>query len=88
MKHRQGQRISPDESEFMSQTSPRLTLPFIQLAQAQKHVTHNKAVRALDLLVQLSFEDDALTAPPAAPSEGECISLLQVPQVPGAAKRP
>ena len=56
----------------MSQTSPRLTLPFIQPAQAQKHVTHNEAVRALDMLVQLSFEDDAQTAPPAAPSEGEC----------------
>lgn len=56
----------------MSQTSPRLTLPFIQPAQAQKHVTHNEAVRALDLLVQLSFEDDQLSAPPAAPAEGEC----------------
>lgn len=55
----------------MSQTSPRLTLPFIQPAQAQKHVTHNEAVRALDLLVQLSFEDDQLSSPPAA-SEGAC----------------
>lgn len=56
----------------MSQSSPRLTLPFIQAAQAQKHVTHNEAVRALDMLVQLSFEDDVLSAPPAAPSEGDC----------------
>lgn len=56
----------------MSQTSPRLTLPFIQPAQAQKHVTHNEAVRALDMLVQLSFEDDALSAPPSAPGEGAC----------------
>ncbi|MGB7316664.1 MAG: DUF2793 domain-containing protein [Planktotalea sp.] len=56
----------------MSQTTPRLTLPFIQPAQAQKHVTHNEAVRALDMLVQLSFEDDALASPPAAPSEGDC----------------
>ena len=56
----------------MSQSSPRLTLPFIQAAQAQKHVTHNEALRALDMLVQLSFEDDALSTPPAAPSEGKC----------------
>ena len=56
----------------MSQSSPRLSLPFIQAAQAQKHVTHNEAVRALDLLVQLSFKDDALSAPPIAPSEGDC----------------
>ena len=56
----------------MSQSSPRLSLPFIQAAQAQKHVTHNEALRALDLLVQLSFEDDTLSAPPVAPSEGDC----------------
>ena len=56
----------------MSQSSPRLSLPFIQAAQAQKHVTHNEAVRALDLLVQLSFADDNLNSPPVAPSEGDC----------------
>ena len=59
----------------MSQSSARLTLPFIQAAQAQKHVTHNEAVRALDMLVQLSFEDDAQTAPPASPSEGQCYVI-------------
>ena len=56
----------------MSQSSPRLSLPFIQTAQAQKHVTHNEAVRALDMLVQLSFVDDALNSPPAGTSEGDC----------------
>jgi hypothetical protein len=56
----------------MSQSSPRLSLPFIQAAQAQKHVTHNEAIRALDMLVQLSFEDDTLSTPPTAPSEGDC----------------
>lgn len=56
----------------MSQSSPRLSLPFIQAAQAQKHVTHNEAIRALDLLAQLSFEDDTLSAPPGAPTEGDC----------------
>jgi hypothetical protein len=59
----------------MSQSSARLTLPFIQAAQAQKHVTHNEAVRALDMLVQLSFEDSAQTAPPASPSEGQCYVI-------------
>ncbi len=56
----------------MSQTSSRLALPFIQAAQAQKHVTHNEALRALDVLVQLSFQDDAQSAPPASPDEGDC----------------
>lgn len=56
----------------MSQKTPRLSLPYIQAAQAQKHLTHNDAIRALDLLVQLSFEDDTLTAPPPAPDDGAC----------------
>ena len=59
----------------MSQSSPRLALPFIQAAQAQKHVTHNEAIRALDLLVQLSFVDDAQSTPPVAPEIGECYII-------------
>lgn len=38
----------------MSDSSPLLNLPYIQPAQAQKHVTHNEALRTLDALVQLS----------------------------------
>jgi Protein of unknown function (DUF2793) len=47
-----------------------LSLPFIIAAQAQKHVTHNEALRALDAVVQLSVLDKDLAAPPGAPSEG------------------
>lgn len=47
-----------------------LTLPYIFASQAQKHVTHNEAIRALDCLVQLSVESRALTSPPASPVEG------------------
>ena len=54
----------------MSQTSPLLSLPYIQPAQAQKHVTHNEALRRLDALVQLSVESRALSAPPASPADG------------------
>ncbi len=35
----------------MSQTSPRLDLPYLQPAQAQKHVIHNEALRRLDFFV-------------------------------------
>ena len=56
----------------MSETSPRLGLPYIAEAQAQKHVTHNEAVAALDALVQATVKDRDLTAPPAAPTEGDC----------------
>ena len=41
-----------------------LGLPFIEGSQAQKHVTHNEAIRTLDCLVQLSVESRALTSPP------------------------
>jgi len=55
----------------MSDVSSILSLPFIQPAQAQKHVTHNEALRLLDLLVQPVVADRSLTQPPALPVEGE-----------------
>lgn len=51
--------------------TPNLKLPYIVAAQAQKHVTHNEAIRALDALVQISVADRDLTVPPASPSDGE-----------------
>ncbi|MBI1204014.1 MAG: DUF2793 domain-containing protein [Rhodopseudomonas sp.] len=48
-----------------------LGLPCIEGNQAQKHVTHNEALRLLDTLVQLAVLDRDLTAPPASPAEGE-----------------
>lgn len=47
-------------------SSPNLGLPYIAAAQAQKHVTHNEALRVLDALVQLSVADIADTPPVAA----------------------
>jgi hypothetical protein len=55
----------------MSDTTVHLALPFIMAAQAQKHVTHNEALRILDGLVQLSVHDRDLTAPPGSPSDGD-----------------
>ncbi len=54
----------------MSQ-SPNLTLPYIVAAQAQKHVTHNEAIRALDCIVQLAVADRNMIAPPATPIDGD-----------------
>ena len=48
-----------------------LGLPCIEGSQAQKHVTHNDALRILDTLVQLAVADRDLTAPPGAPAEGQ-----------------
>jgi uncharacterized protein DUF2793/endosialidase-like protein len=51
-------------------TTPNLSLPFIAAAQAQKHVTHNEALRALDAVVQLMVLDKDLAAPPGSPTDG------------------
>ena len=55
----------------MSDTTSNLLLPYILAAQAQKHVTHNEALRLLDGLVQLSVLDRDLTAPPGSPADGD-----------------
>jgi len=51
--------------------TPRLSLPFIMPGQAQKHITHNEAILALDCLVQPVVESRTVTAPPATPLAGE-----------------
>lgn len=53
------------------ENTPNLSLPYIMPSQAQKHVTHNEALRALDALVQLAVLDRGLVAPPEEPAEGE-----------------
>jgi hypothetical protein len=55
----------------MSDHTPRLALPYLHVAQAQKEVTHNEALQRLDLCVQCVVED-VLGSPPASPAEGAC----------------
>ena len=55
----------------MSDITTHLLLPYILASQAQKHVTHNEALRLLDAMVQLSVLDRDLTAPPASPADGD-----------------
>ena len=54
----------------MSET-PNLNLPYIIAAQAQKHITHNEALRALDTLVQLAVLDRDAATPPSSPAAGD-----------------
>lgn len=54
----------------MSEQSANLALPYIAAAQAQKHVTHNEAIRRLDAFVQLVLESATAPAPPADPAAG------------------
>lgn len=55
----------------MPDTTARLLLPYILAAQAQKHVTHNEALRRLDGLINLTVADQTRTTPPASPAEGQ-----------------
>ncbi len=48
-----------------------LGLPFIDGNQAQKHVTHNEALRILDAAIQIAVADTTRTVPPASPATGD-----------------
>jgi len=52
-------------------TTPHLALPLIAAAQAQKHVTHNEALFAVDALLHCAVNDKDLAVPPASPAEGD-----------------
>jgi len=52
--------------------TPRLALPLIAAGQAQKDVTHNEAVLALDRLVALVVASRSVTVPPGTPQPGAC----------------
>ena len=55
----------------MFDSTSHLALPYLLPSQAQKHVTHNEALRMLDGLVQLSVRDRDRTAAPDDPGEGD-----------------
>ncbi|MHA7898284.1 MAG: DUF2793 domain-containing protein [Henriciella sp.] len=51
--------------------SAKLVLPYLLPNQAQKHVTLNESLRALDALVQLSVISRSEVTPPASPEDGD-----------------
>lgn len=50
--------------------TPRLGLPYVVAAQAQKHIPINESLARLDGLVQLAVESRAVSAQPASPAGG------------------
>ncbi|ATC25372.1 DUF2793 domain-containing protein [Caulobacter vibrioides] len=50
--------------------TPRLGLPYVVAAQAQKHIPINESLARLDALVQLAVESRALAAQPVTPVAG------------------
>ena len=59
--------------------TPRLSLPFLSAGQAQKEITHNEALQALDCLVAGAVEEPSTVTPPAAPVLGACYIVDQSP---------
>lgn len=59
----------------MSAVSAVLSMPYIAPSQAQKHVTHNEALRVLDVVTQLSVTNRTLSAPPNEPATGDCYII-------------
>ncbi len=52
-------------------SSNNLGFTFLEASQAQKHVTVNEALRAIDAVVNLTVVDRDLIAPPGSPVEGD-----------------
>ncbi|WP_161992710.1 DUF2793 domain-containing protein [Aureimonas leprariae] len=50
--------------------TPNFAFPYIMPSQAQKHLTHNEALRMLDAVVQVGVADRDLVAPPADAANG------------------
>jgi hypothetical protein len=59
----------------MSETTPKLALPFLQPAQAGKHLTINDALTRLDAAVQLCVVSATTAAQPTAPTDGSAWIL-------------
>ena len=59
--------------------SPRLALPYLFTAQAQKEATVNEGLARIDALLTPAVEDIA-SNPPMSPSEGECWIIGANPQ--------
>lgn len=53
------------------QRTPRLDIPYIMPGQALKYITHNEALRTLDLRVQTRIISRTLAAPPEAAEDGD-----------------
>lgn len=58
----------------MSDTT-RFSLPLLQAAQAQKHVTVNDALTRLDGLMQLSLKSATIGTPPQTPQDGDAYGV-------------
>ncbi len=59
--------------------TPRLSLPYLAAAQAQKHVTVNEGLALLDALVACAVESRTTAAEPGSPADGAIYVLPASP---------
>ena len=59
--------------------TPRLALPYLAAAQAQKHVTVNEGLARLDALVACAVESRSTAAEPSSPADGALYILPGAP---------
>lgn len=59
--------------------TPRLALPLMAPAQAQKHIIHNEAIIRLDALTQMSVDGVRPNAPDVTLHEGQCFQVSDNP---------
>lgn len=52
--------------------TPRLSLPFLTVGQAQKEFTHNESLQTLDILVSGAVDEPPRSTPPSTPALGAC----------------
>jgi hypothetical protein len=57
--------------------TPRLSLPFLSVGQAQKEFTHNEALQTLDAVVAGAVESPPAAVPPAAPTIGSSYIVAE-----------
>ncbi|HVY12897.1 MAG TPA: DUF2793 domain-containing protein, partial [Alphaproteobacteria bacterium] len=63
----------------MTDSSPRLALPYIIASQAQKEITHNDALNDVDSLAQISVINMTTATPPGSPAEGDSYIIASSP---------
>ncbi len=63
-------------SDASNDFTPNLSLPFLLPSQAQKHVTVNESLAAIDALVMATVISVELSDPPSDPSQGDAYLLL------------
>ena len=66
-------------SDAASDFTPNLTLPFLLPAQAQKHVTVNESLAAIDALLMGAVVRADLNDPPVTPESGSAFIVSELP---------